>query len=1090
MLETAELARQGSVPIYLVLTMRSDYLGDCAVFAGLPEALNESQYLTPRLTRDQRREAIESPARVHYGRVDPVLVNRLLNDTSGAADALPLMQHALMRMWSLARERSGVTGSDPTGEEVTITEADYRQVGGLSGAISRDVERVYSDLDAPGRRIARILFCRLCEVDEGPGDIRRPTELAKVADVAGVPVDAVRSVADAFRDPAFRFLAPSIDELRQLQDDTRLDITHESLIREWRRLRRWLKRERDSAEAYRRLARTAIDWEDRHAALWGSPDLENFLEWERRESPTEAWADRYGGRFALAMQFLRKSEAKRRKDRLRATWRRIAWILGGALSLLVVAYFNYQNRVAFLQKRLSDQRIAEERQSRERMDRLARSYKTLLNFYPIDKHPRSSLSRAILAAGPFLNVADPDDGEFRAKLSEVLAKVGGRSIHDPGEVVHSMATSPDYRWLITTSTDGTIRLRDLAGVPTDKPSGPFGGGEVAIGPTVVPPRPAEAGSPVRAEPEATPGRIVTMSGTTEYHARIWDFRLGVRSPVPIALPGDRPGHRPGVALSDDGRWLASVRSDGRAARVWDLSAADPTRKPIDLEGEWQGELLGLAFADHGSRLVAVLKNAIALVWDLSHPGKPALMELRDPKDRFPDDTALTADGRWLAVSNLPDRSGRIYDLKAPGAPPIVLSGLDEPIIACAYQETSRERRLATNGGRYVRVWVRGPKDRESRAAAPLVGLRLEAHEGRVLQVAISPGGEWLASAGDDLTVRLWDLKAADQLAMIAPIAPARAPIIRAARLGRAAIKPRLAMAAFGIDRDGMQRAESPSHASQLRPRMVLRWHDQAVVQIVFGPIDPGTHSSRWMVTLDGGGSAHLWDLTAAAPASSLPDTLEGLVDVARERLGPMPGEEQLVGSSDSAATDQGEPGQGPAPGGSDPSVKPVENPPRGGLPLDSPTLTARVVEGTRPRWAQPVARGAQTIDPAVRMNLGTIRMSAARQKAERSPKFGPRNRITPLILAGSGIHTAETGRFQSCLFFTCHSGLDLLSKIYGREGRSRHTSSDPGRLARDCEHRRHGREENQLRCDDNALLARSDRAPQPRQFCERGLGQI
>ena len=44
-------AHQADVPIYVVITMRSDFLGDCAVFAGLPEALNAGQFLTPRLTR-------------------------------------------------------------------------------------------------------------------------------------------------------------------------------------------------------------------------------------------------------------------------------------------------------------------------------------------------------------------------------------------------------------------------------------------------------------------------------------------------------------------------------------------------------------------------------------------------------------------------------------------------------------------------------------------------------------------------------------------------------------------------------------------------------------------------------------------------------------------------------------------------------------------------------------------------------------------------------------------------------------------------------------------------------------------------------
>ncbi len=73
-------ARATEGTMYVVLTMRSDYLGDCALFDGLPEALNDSQFLTPKLTRAQRQQAIEGPARVFEGRAEPALVARILND--------------------------------------------------------------------------------------------------------------------------------------------------------------------------------------------------------------------------------------------------------------------------------------------------------------------------------------------------------------------------------------------------------------------------------------------------------------------------------------------------------------------------------------------------------------------------------------------------------------------------------------------------------------------------------------------------------------------------------------------------------------------------------------------------------------------------------------------------------------------------------------------------------------------------------------------------------------------------------------------------------------------------------------------------
>ena len=79
--------------------MRSDYLGDCSEIPGLAEAVNEGEYLIPRLPRDQKRDAIEKPIGVGGAKIAPLLVQRLLNDVGDDPDQLPVLQHALMRMW-------------------------------------------------------------------------------------------------------------------------------------------------------------------------------------------------------------------------------------------------------------------------------------------------------------------------------------------------------------------------------------------------------------------------------------------------------------------------------------------------------------------------------------------------------------------------------------------------------------------------------------------------------------------------------------------------------------------------------------------------------------------------------------------------------------------------------------------------------------------------------------------------------------------------------------------------------------------------------------------------------------------------------
>ncbi|HEX5603361.1 MAG TPA: hypothetical protein VFX63_12460, partial [Pyrinomonadaceae bacterium] len=94
-----EAAQQRELSIYIVLTMRSDFLGDCAQFQGLPEAINDGQYLIPRMTRDERRFAVTGPVGVTRGKISEPLINRLLNDVGDNPDQLPILQHALMRTW-------------------------------------------------------------------------------------------------------------------------------------------------------------------------------------------------------------------------------------------------------------------------------------------------------------------------------------------------------------------------------------------------------------------------------------------------------------------------------------------------------------------------------------------------------------------------------------------------------------------------------------------------------------------------------------------------------------------------------------------------------------------------------------------------------------------------------------------------------------------------------------------------------------------------------------------------------------------------------------------------------------------------------
>jgi hypothetical protein len=104
-----EVCAHPELPIYVVLTMRSDFLGECAQFFGLPEAINRGQYLVPRMTREERRAAIVGPTAVGGAELGPVLLTRLVNDVGDNPDQLSILQHALNRTWDQWHNTQGKT---------------------------------------------------------------------------------------------------------------------------------------------------------------------------------------------------------------------------------------------------------------------------------------------------------------------------------------------------------------------------------------------------------------------------------------------------------------------------------------------------------------------------------------------------------------------------------------------------------------------------------------------------------------------------------------------------------------------------------------------------------------------------------------------------------------------------------------------------------------------------------------------------------------------------------------------------------------------------------------------------------------------
>jgi uncharacterized RDD family membrane protein YckC len=321
-----DLAARRELPIYVALTMRTDFLGECDLFYGLPEALNRGRYLVPRLTRQQLREAIEGPATLVGTHIEPRLLDYLLNALGDRFDRLPVLQHALLRTWD-AWLQSGRVGP--------IDFPHYEAAGRLDRALDRDAEAALQGLDVGA---TSAIFKRLTDTDARQRRVRSQARVSELMATAGADRGTVEAIVRRFEEGGRSFVYTANDGL---PEDPRVDIAHESLIRQWDRLRQWVDDERGSRDHFKELVARARKRERGEAALLQDPELRAVVDWRDQSHPSPAWAGRYSdadGDFASAASYLDASVAEQCHTLAEAELAR-RWKIWNPLILLVVLAF-------------------------------------------------------------------------------------------------------------------------------------------------------------------------------------------------------------------------------------------------------------------------------------------------------------------------------------------------------------------------------------------------------------------------------------------------------------------------------------------------------------------------------------------------------------------------------------------------------------------------------------------------------------------------------------------------------------------------------------------------------------------------------
>ena len=290
----------------VIVSLRADHYGRCAVYPALARLLGSDQVLVGPLSATELAAVIEHPAQQVGLRVEPALTAALVADTGGEPGVLPLLSTTLLELWG-ARE----------GERLTL--ASYRASGGLHGAIARLAEATFAELDPHRRQVARALLLRLAGPGEGTELVRRRVALEEL---------------DAERDPVTAELLERLSSARLLTiGDGHVEVAHEALLREWPRLQEWLEEDAAGRQVRLHLIGAVRDWEERGREpgdLYRGARLATALEWAGEHAVELNASER---------EFLQASQrsAELEVERQRRTNRRLRILLAGAAAALLVA---------------------------------------------------------------------------------------------------------------------------------------------------------------------------------------------------------------------------------------------------------------------------------------------------------------------------------------------------------------------------------------------------------------------------------------------------------------------------------------------------------------------------------------------------------------------------------------------------------------------------------------------------------------------------------------------------------------------------------------------------------------------------------
>ena len=491
--------------VKIVMTMRADFLDKLSPYPSLGKIHDQYSKMLTDMDESDLRLAIAEPAARNGVIFEKGLINQIIADFYEQAGSLPLLQYTLDLLW----QKNHI-------QERVLNNKIYQEIGGVTGALEKQADKIYSQFNEQQRKAAEEIFLELISLEGEKAVSRR-------ADKSSFEQEEMQ------REVLYQLIDNRLLVSKGEDGKATVEVAHEALLRSWKVLQDLIREKEEIIVLRSRLYADAKQWDDLQkqdavkasSELWGGSKLAKIVEFQKNNSLPNLEA--------VAIEFIKASisQAERQKNEKIRTARRIA-----AGSLVAVVISTGLGLMAWQKTQQAELNLAH-----------SRGFSSVSLF---NEHKELEAFVEAIKAGKILQKQQTYNKEVTNALQELLNRKSERNrLEGHDNLVISVNFSPDGKTLVSGSWDKTIKLWN---VETGKEIRTLKGHDELV-----------------RSVNFSPDGKTLVSGSLDKTIKLWNVETGEE----IRTLKGHDSYLSSVNFSPDGKTLVSG-SDDNTIKLWNL----------------------------------------------------------------------------------------------------------------------------------------------------------------------------------------------------------------------------------------------------------------------------------------------------------------------------------------------------------------------------------------------------------------------------------------------------------------------------------------------------------------------------------------